>query len=214
MSGPEFIAPTQNVSRQAHQRREAARRDNLKRLCDEIFDKQERCTLEIGCGHGHWLAAYADAHPQEFCVGVDLITRRVEKSNRKKSLRGLTNLRFLKAEAMELLESLPHTIILEKVFVIFPDPWPKKRHYKRRLIQNGFLDMLARFTDGNSTLFFRTDDENYFSWAIDKVAGHPLWERDETACWPFEHETFFQNILPEYHSLVAVRQNPLPAKEE
>jgi len=98
-------------------------------------------TFELGCGHGHWLAAYAAAHPDEFCVGIDLITHRVERSVRKQTLGKLDNVIFLKAEATEFLEALPPAVVLRKIFILYPDPWPKKKHHKHRFIQTSSLDL-------------------------------------------------------------------------
>ena len=89
---------------------EARRAANVARLGATLATAlagREGITFELGCGHGHWLAAYAAAHPDEFCVGIDLITHRVERSVRKQTLGRLGNVVFLKAEATEFLEALP-----------------------------------------------------------------------------------------------------------
>ena len=130
-------------------------------------------TFELGCGHGHWLAAYAAAHPGEFCVGIDLITHRVARSQRKQSLGKLDNLIFLKAEAMEFLEALPAPIILRKIFILYPDPWPKKKHHKNRFICPESLDLLARRSAIGTRLHFRTDDADYFAWTTEFLGGPP-----------------------------------------
>ena len=120
-------------------------------------------TLEIGCGHGHWLTAYSESNPDEPCIGIDLITKRIEKSNRKRERLDLPYLFFFKTEAKEFLENLPDSLILKRTVLIFPDPWPKKRHHKRRLIQHSFLDLLALHSVPNAELCFRTDHEDYFT---------------------------------------------------
>lgn len=161
-------------------------------------------TLEIGCGHGHFLAAYAAAHPQESCVGLDLISYRIERANRKKRLAHLENVLFLKAEAFELLDSLgPRR--LSTIFILFADPWPKRRHHGRRLIRPEMLDELARRTDPGARLCFRTDDPNFFKAALECLEAHPEWSLSEEP-WPFETPTFFQEIHPIYQSFVARRR--------
>lgn len=160
-------------------------------------------TLEIGCGHGHWLTAYSESSPEEACIGIDLITKRIEKSNKKKKRRDLPYLFFFKTEAKEFLENLPDSLILKRTVLLFPDPWPKKRHHKRRLIQHPFLDLLAARSVPNAELCFRTDHQDYFSWSVDQINCIDSWRIDPEAAWPFEHETFFQNILPEYQTLIA-----------
>lgn len=163
-------------------------------------------TLEIGCGHGHFLAAYAQTFPQEFCLGLDLISKRIERANRKRELAALANLAFFKAEATELLLALPEHCRLAKIFFLFPDPWPKKRHHKNRLIQPEMLDRLAAKASAGTRLHFRTDHAEYFDWSREIIDAHPLWTRLPDAPWPFEHETYFQSILPDAHqSLIAER---------
>lgn len=158
--------------------------------------------LEIGCGHGHWLNAYSDINRDITCVGIDLISKRIQKSNNKKDSSGRNNLYFYKAEANEFLHFKPSNIKIRNIFILFPDPWPKKRHHKRRLIQNEFLDLLKLHVCDKSLIYFRTDHLDYFKWTEEKFQNSENWKIIGDK-WPFEHETFFQNLLPNYKSLVA-----------
>lgn len=162
-------------------------------------------TFEIGCGHGHWLAAYAAAHPGEFCVGIDLITNRVERSLRKQMLGKLTNTAFLKAEATEFLDALPPGHALAKIFILYPDPWPKKKHHKNRFICPENLDRLARHATPGTRLHFRTDDENYYLWTVEHLTAHPQWKILTDTPWPFEQKTFFEERMKEKRDVIAVR---------
>tara|TARA_B110000438_G_scaffold100750_1_gene99648 strand:- start:3337 stop:3960 length:624 start_codon:yes stop_codon:yes gene_type:complete len=164
-------------------------------------------TLEIGCGHGHWLTAYSEGKPDDPCIGIDLITKRIDKANSKREKRELPYLFFFKTEANEFLKNLPDDLLLKRTVLLFPDPWPKKRHHKRRLIQHPFLDLLASRSVLNAELCFRTDHEDYFAWAMDQVNGIESWNIEPEAVWPFEHETFFQNILPVHQTFIATRCN-------
>jgi len=161
-------------------------------------------TLEIGCGHGHFLTAYGEAHPQEFCLGVDIIEDRLIRAERKVRRAELTNVHFVRAEARMLLETWPETIRLNRIFVLFPDPWPKRKHHKNRLIQPEFLDLLAKRADGGANLHFRTDYDPYFEQARDVVAAHPDWDLS-AAAWPFEYETVFQERAQSHQSWIAQR---------
>ena len=187
---------------------DARRAANVARLAatlsDALADRTE-ITFELGCGHGHWLAAYAAAHPQEFCVGIDLITHRVERSVRKQTLGKLANVLFLKAEATEFLEALPPAVVLKKIFILYPDPWPKKKHHKNRFISAANLDLLARRSVAGTRLHFRTDSADYFEWTRAHVAAHAAWAlRPETA-WPFEQTTFFEERMKDKRDLEAER---------
>lgn len=172
------------------------------------FADVKKLTLEIGCGHGHFLTAYAENHPQEFCLGLDIIKRRVDKATAKAEKRGLDHLKFIKAEAKEFLSALPADVTLQKLFILFPDPWPKKRHHKNRIIQKKVLTSLLSQMTPESRLYFRTDHTDYFTWSEEIIDAHPAWERTAEE-WPFEAPSFFQDMMDSYQSLIA---KPLVSK--
>lgn len=166
-------------------------------------------TLEIGCGHGHFLTAYAAAHPGEFCLGVDLVPERLERAARKARRAGLANVAWIRAAADHLMAAWPDALeIRGTVFILFPDPWPKRRHWKNRLIRADFLSALARRAAPGVRLCLRTDHLPYFEEASTAVDAHPEWESDPAARWAFEKPTVFQQRAAAYHSLVAVRRRP------
>ena len=180
--------------------------DRLKRIgqfWDQLLKEEDPTdlTLEIGCGHGHWLTAYAEQNPEKCCIGIDLITKRVELSKRKKEKKDLSRVHFFKADAMEFLEGMRGKVKLARTILLFPDPWPKKRHHKRRLLNEGFLDLLATRTKEAGRMYFRTDHEEYFEWSVAAIASHAAWASLPEEPWPFEHETYFQNILPNHRSI-------------
>ena len=161
-------------------------------------------TLEIGCGHGHFMAAYAAAHPDEHCIAIDIIKERLERAGRKTSRLGLQNVTWLRAAAEDLLEALPaETRFTRNILVLFPDPWPKRRHWKNRLIQPAFLSRLAGFCAPGARLCFRTDHGDYFAAAQQVVADHPDWWIVSAAPWPFEQQTVFEAKARSHQSLVA-----------
>lgn len=175
----------------------------------ETLGGANRLTLEVGCGHGHFLDDYAKAHADEFCIGIDLRSKRIEKGNRKRDRGGHGNLAFMKAEFTEFLDALPEGVRLGKIFFLFPDPWPKARHHRYRMIQTHTLDALAAKAAPAARLHFRTDHAEYFEWAAEHVRGNPHWEIRPESAWPFERETFFQKLLPDFQSFVAVRTGAL-----
>jgi len=187
-----------------------ARRAKLQHELGELLAAHPRITLEIGAGHGHFLTDYAAAHPTEFCIGCDLLRDRVERALRKRNRAKLTNLVFLRAEASEVIAALPPHTVLQRIFVLFPDPWPKRRHHKHRLMQTEFLHPLAAKAAPGADLCFRTDDAAYFASAQADVLAHPAWEISASTPWPFERETVFQSRAPAYQSLVALRRTVFP----
>lgn len=182
-----------------------ARRRALAETLACTYPSGATLTLEIGCGHGHYLSAYARQHPDETCLGVDLVSDRIRRANRKRHRLGLAHLTFLKADAYELLDLLPPEVRLRRIFVLYPDPWPKRRHHRHRLLQPPMLDALAARAPAGTDLCLRTDHDGFFSWARARIAEHTAWLLDSGAAWPFEHPTFFQQLLGNPNSLIARR---------
>ena len=198
-------APENNEARAAFEARVQATRDALAATCRDLFPEPAEITLEIGCGHGHFLTAYAEAHEDETCVGVDLITKRITKSLNKRNKRALGKLHFIKAEALEFLDALPEHVRIARCFILFPDPWPKKRHWKNRIVQTPLFEKLAARATSDAMVFLRTDHEGYFEWMREEAGKTPLWNVDETAEWPFESPSFFQNLMESWQSLILRR---------
>ncbi len=189
------------------------RLDHLRALCAELFEREETITLEIGCGHGHFLTEYAKAHPKSKCIGIDLLTGRIERALRKKEKIQKKNLYFLKAEALEFLWVIPEKIQIETYFLLFPDPWPKRRHHKNRLLDFDFLSLAAKKSVVSCPFYFRTDHADYFEWGREAFVNHPDWELRAKVNWPFERASVFQEKADSYQSLVAIKVNPTKTKE-
>ena len=185
--------------------KQALRKGKLSSKIKEDISGVKRIVFEAGCGHGHWLTDYAESHPDIVCIGIDLISWRIRKCDDKKSKRGLKNLYFYKAELSEFLEVLPDSVRLDRTVLLFPDPWPKARHHRRRMIQADLLDELARRSDRGGELCFRSDDRSYFNWTIEHLNEHNLWKIEPSAPWPYECVTYFQNLMDKYFSVVAKR---------
>jgi tRNA (guanine-N7-)-methyltransferase len=161
--------------------------------------------LEVGSGHGHYLTAYAAAHPSRFCLGIDIMSERLVRSERKRHRARLPNLAFVHASADSFLTALPDDVLIEDIMILFPDPWPKRRHHKHRLIQPEFLLSLAAKTLPGARLCLRTDSAEYFATARSAIAGHAAWAINPQAPWPFELPTVFQSRASAYDSLIAIR---------
>jgi tRNA (guanine-N7-)-methyltransferase len=171
---------------------------------DSAFPGDQRIVLEIGCGHGHFLVAYGGEHPEASCLGIDLVSKRIRKACAKRDKRNLGSVHFLKAEIREFMAAWPERLKLERVFILFPDPWPKKRHVKNRIIQSALLDDLARHAVPGTALHFRTDDPGNFDWGRETIEAHQDWRICPETAWPFENPSFFQDLFKEYQSLTAL----------
>lgn len=161
-----------------------------------------RFLWEVGSGHGHFLTAYAGQHPEKICIGIDLVSERVVRADRKRQRAALPNLHFLRAEARLFLQALPAGARITEVFILFPDPWPKLRHHKHRVLQPEFLDQLAAHAAPACRICFRTDYKPYFESASAVVRSSSRWQLLD-APWPFEFETVFQRRAEHHDSFIA-----------
>jgi len=186
----------------------ASRIADLRASLAPLLQTRLPLTLEIGCGHGHYLTGYAEAHPERFCIGIDLIGDRLDRSKRKSDRAGLKNIAWLHADVRLFLEALPLETRLAEIFLLFSDPWPKRRHWKNRVLQPEFLTTLAARAGEGARFCFRTDHEDYFSQAQAFTAEHADWRLVPEEPWPFELATVFQKRADSHQSFIA-RRRPL-----
>lgn len=140
--------------------------------------------LEIGFGGGEHLAAQAAAHPGIGFIGCEVYENGVARLVGEVERRGLRNVRILADDARLLLDVLePATI--GRVFILFPDPWPKQRHRKRRLVAPAALDRLAAIMQPGAELRLATDDRDYLAWMLEAATTHPdfAWLARRPADW-------------------------------
>jgi tRNA (guanine-N7-)-methyltransferase len=182
----------------------AARRNQLKGVVAEILARDRPFVFEVGCGNGHFLTAYAQTHPDEVCVGVDQSKDRIERSEKKRQRLGQGNVFFIRAEAADFLAALPSAARFSAIYMLFSDPWPKRRHHKNRLLQDSFLREVAKHSPPGVPFYFRTDHTDYFEAAAREFTAKSGWVPSDRP-WGFEQVTLFQVRAPVYHSLVAVR---------
>ncbi len=182
-----------------------ARRRLLREKCATLLAAQPAFVWEIGCGHGHFLTGYAAAHRDRLCLGIDLVLERIQRADRKRERARIPNLHFVRAEAGDFLSALPANATFTEIYVLFPDPWPKRRHWKHRLMDAAFLHAAAQRAGQGTRLHFRTDHEPYFLDVVATITAHPDWQARPDAPWPFELPTVFQKRASRYQSLVAER---------
>jgi tRNA (guanine-N7-)-methyltransferase len=153
----------------------------------------ERTWLEIGFGGGEHLAAQAAAHPEALLLGAEPFLNGAASALRHVEEAGLSNVRLHVGDARDLLAALPDGAI-ERVFVLFPDPWPKTRHQKRRLVQPAFVAELARVLKPGGRLRFATDVASYADEALARFLKEPrlAWTAGRADDWrkaPPDHVT-------------------------
>ena len=136
----------------------------------------EKNVLEIGFGGGEHLVAQATAHPDHRFIGVEPFLNGVASCLRHIEESGAQNIRLHQGDARDVIARLPDAS-LDRVYILFPDPWPKTRHHKRRLIQPEFLGDLARVMKRGAELRFATDWANYAAWTLEHLS------RDQRFTW-------------------------------
>jgi tRNA (guanine-N7-)-methyltransferase len=124
--------------------------------------------LEIGFGAGEHLAAQAAAHPGIGFIGAEVFENGIAKLLANVESQGLGNIRIFADDALLLLDRLADRAI-GRVFILFPDPWPKERHKKRRLVSRETLDCLARVMRPGAELRLATDDPDYAAWMEERL---------------------------------------------
>lgn len=125
------------------------------------FGRTAPCIMEIGFGNGLALLDMAQHNPQNNYLGIDVHRPGVANVCTQVERRGLTNVRVMCADVAEVLDTQITDAALAAILIFFPDPWPKQRHHKRRLIQPAFVELLAQKIVPNGVLHLATDWEDY-----------------------------------------------------
>lgn len=148
--------------------------------------------LEIGFGGGEHLAAMAKAHPEIGYFGVEPFLNGVAKLMAAIETDGLANIRALRGDAREVLAALPDAS-LDRIYLLYPDPWPKRRQRKRRIVDMLFLREVARVLKPGAEFRFATDIDDYAGWTLARIA------QQETLVWLAEKADDWRLAWPEWH---------------
>lgn len=127
-----------------------------------LFSQAQPLEVELGCGDASFLVAYARQNPATNFIGVERLLGRLQKLHRKGQRLGLTNLRGVRIESTYFLQYLLPRNSARALHIYFPDPWPKKKHRKFRLISEGFPRLVGMALIPGGTVYLRTDDLDYF----------------------------------------------------
>jgi tRNA (guanine-N7-)-methyltransferase len=128
---------------------------------EELFGRTAAKHLEIGFGMGDTLVAMAKTHPEYDYLGIDVYRPGVGRLLLQLEAQQLTNVRVCCADAVEVLQYQITASSLDSVYIFFPDPWPKKRHHKRRLVQAELVKLLAQRLKSGGYLYLATDWQDY-----------------------------------------------------
>ncbi len=165
--------------------------------------------LEIGFGAGEHLAWQAERHPEIGFLGAEYFVNGVAALLRRIQDRGLDNVRIYHGDARDLLDALPERS-LDRAYILFPDPWPKARHHKRRMVRKQTLARLAQVMKDEAELRLATDDMDYLRWMLERLLQSPDFEwlargprdwRERPEDWPqtrYESKAVDQGRKPVY----------------
>ena len=143
---------------------------------DLFPDPTRPLDVDLGCGDGAFLRGMAAQQRGRDFLGIERLLGRVRKVCRKAQREGLTNLRVLRLDSAYALGYLLPTHGVARVHLLFPDPWPKKKHHKRRLVTREFCGSLERVLDTGGEFLFKTDHGEYFSEGCEAAVGSGLFD--------------------------------------
>ena len=146
----------------------------------QLFPQSQPLEVELGSGDGSFLVAYAKLHPERNFIGVERLLGRIRKTDRKGRRAGLTNLRGVRIESTYFLEYLLPAHAAAAIHVYFPDPWPKRKHRRHRLINERFTELARRALAPGGVVYLRTDDADYFAQMTAVFAASPHFHAVET----------------------------------
>ncbi len=150
----------------------------------DILPENMPLWLEIGFGGAEHLLAQAQQNPDVCLLGIEPYLNGVAKALSGVEDHKLENIRLVRGDAREVLSTLPDAS-LDRAFILYPDPWPKTRHWKRRIIQAGFVTELARLIRPGGRLRFASDIDHYQAWALGHILdnGHFSWTAEHADDW-------------------------------
>jgi tRNA (guanine-N7-)-methyltransferase len=163
---------------------------------DAVFGRSARKVLEIGCGMGETTAIIAAQHPQNDYLGIEVHTPGVGSLLKEIATRELSNLRVIQHDAVEVVRDMIAPGVLSGIHIFFPDPWPKKRQQKRRLIQTEFVRLLATRLAPSGYLHCATDWQDYAEQILEVLSGEAMlvnMAKDFTPRPPYRPQTKFES---------------------
>jgi tRNA (guanine-N7-)-methyltransferase len=139
-----------------------------------IFGRSARRTVEIGFGNGEALVALAASRPDEDFLGIEVHRPGAGHLMLRCEELGVGNLRILSQDAVDVLAQRLPPDCVDEVLLYFPDPWPKKRHHKRRIVQEGFVALVASRLRSGGVFRLATDWQPYADWMLETLGRCPL----------------------------------------
>ena len=158
----------------------------------ELFPKPQPLEVELGCGDASFIVEFAHRNPERNFIGVERLLGRIQKLDRKGRRAGLTNLRGVRIESSYFLQYLLPPRSAAALHVYFPDPWPKKKHRRHRLINENFPALARTALASDGVVYLRTDDADYFQQMTEVFAASRDFQKTGTPAELAELTTDFE----------------------
>ena len=151
----------------------------------DIFGNNQPLEIDLGCGDGTFLLEMAKHYPDRNFLGVERLLGRVRSVCKRIESLGLTNAKVLRLESHYTIEWLLAHGSISRLHLLCPDPWPKAKHHKRRLVQQPFLRSLYQALQPDGEFLFKTDHPEYFEWVCEEM---DTFKKFNALSWPDEGE--------------------------
>jgi tRNA (guanine-N7-)-methyltransferase len=142
---------------------------------EAIFPKNQPLYLEIGSGKGEFISTYSIQNPSFNILGLEAASKRINNTLKKLSPDRHPNVRLMRLFVDESIKDIFPAESVSGVFIQHPDPWPKRKHHRRRLIQPGFLNALAHVLKPDAQIQISTDHSGYAAWILEEFLANPCY---------------------------------------
>jgi len=178
---------------------------------NRIFPRPQPVEVDLGCGDGDFLLKYAALHPERNFIGVERLLGRLKKLDKKGRRAGLENIRGVLIECGYFVHYLLPPSSIHALHIYFPDPWPKKKHKKHRLINETFPTAAARVLVPGGRVYVRTDHDEYFQQILEVFGADrrfvPVETPQELLAVPTEFQIEFESKgLAIHHAAFELRR--------
>ena len=161
----------------------------------ELFGRKAPLEIDLGCGKGRFLSVHASRFPERNFIGIERKQKRVSKVEKKIDRLELTNARLIRIEAAYFVERMLPDSCLDVLYIFYPDPWPKRRHNRRRLFAPPFMDSLTRVLSKDGIVHLATDHLDYFDQMTKVVAADDRFVEAEPYVPDDEERTEFETTF-------------------
>ena len=165
---------------------------DLTSLKKDNINKSKKLFFEIGFGSGDIIYKQAKLNPENIYIGIEYYRKGIAQLIEKIETTKLENLKIFHGDARRVLANIPDEMF-DEIWLFFPDPWPKKRHSKRRFIQLEMIELLHRKIKQGGKLLISSDDKNYIAWTLSLIFMRNFfnWLSDEPSDWKHPNNDYF-----------------------